>query len=305
MGAGSHGTVRILVDTGSGPSVVAGKFRFKEQHWLVPGMDVSVTIDPAAPDKFEIDWDAVASMEDRAAANDPTLADPHGARRRVAQARGVAEADVDTTRADRFEQSMQKAAQAPAPEGKVRAVVLVATIRGQFWTNQHTGHSVNFEQNSAAVLAVNVPGRDPYALFVHKFRFPRLQHDLSGAGLPALVSAGDPNDVEILWDEVPSAASQIETRMADSVAGAEARNRPVADMQKQIMDAVGHAETGPPAAIPAAGGAALGAMAPQMRQMAADNARRTLKYIQDPAQRKMLIAQYRAAGILEEGDEGL
>jgi hypothetical protein len=38
-------------------------------------------------------------------------------------------------------------------------------------------------------------------------------------------------------------------------------------------------------------------MAPQVRQLAADNARRALKYVQDPKMRKMLIDQYRAAGI--------
>jgi hypothetical protein len=41
-----------------------------------------------------------------------------------------------------------------------------------------------------------------------------------------------------------------------------------------------------------------------MQQLAADNAKRTLQFVQDPAQRRMLIEQYRAAGIvLDEGDE--
>jgi hypothetical protein len=40
-----------------------------------------------------------------------------------------------------------------------------------------------------------------------------------------------------------------------------------------------------------------------MRQMAADNAKRTLQFVQDPAQRQMLVEKYRAAGIiLDEGD---
>jgi hypothetical protein len=34
-----------------------------------------------------------------------------------------------------------------------------------------------------------------------------------------------------------------------------------------------------------------------MRQLAADNARPALQHVQDPAMRKMLIDQYRAAGI--------
>jgi hypothetical protein len=34
-----------------------------------------------------------------------------------------------------------------------------------------------------------------------------------------------------------------------------------------------------------------------MQQLAADSARRALQYVRDPAMRKMLIDQYRAAGI--------
>ena len=34
-----------------------------------------------------------------------------------------------------------------------------------------------------------------------------------------------------------------------------------------------------------------------MAQLAADNARRALQYVQDPKLRRMLIDQYRAAGI--------
>ena len=43
-------------------------------------------------------------------------------------------------------------------------------------------------------------------------------------------------------------------------------------------------------------------MAPQMRQLAADNAKRALQYVQDPKMRKLLIDQYRAAGI-DVGEE--
>ena len=40
-----------------------------------------------------------------------------------------------------------------------------------------------------------------------------------------------------------------------------------------------------------------------MRALAADSAKRALQYVQDPAMRKMLIDQYRAAGI-DIGEEG-
>ena len=48
---------------------------------------------------------------------------------------------------------------------------------------------------------------------------------------------------------------------------------------------------------PEGGAAFAGAMAPEMRKLAADSARRALQYVQDPAMRKTLIDQYRAAGI--------
>jgi hypothetical protein len=239
-------------------------------------------------------------MADRVATNDPTLADPIGAARRVAEALGLTRADTGSARSERFNEAMEKAAQTPAPAGKRRAVVLVATIRGQFWSEPHGRHGVSIERNSAAVLAVNVPGRAPYAVLARKFKFPHLQADVSGAGLPALVSESDPNDIEVLWDELPSLGSQIATRMSDSLA----RTSQATAMEDQITGALAQAGTDSQGAIPASGAGALGALAPQMGQFAAENAKRTLQFVQDPAQRKMLIEQYRAAGIvLDEGDE--
>jgi hypothetical protein len=300
FGRGSQGTVRILVDTGSGATSISRKFKFKEDRWLVPGMEVAVTIDPGRPDRFEVDWGAVPSMRDRVAANDPTLADPIGAGRRVAKALGLTQADTGNARSERFKEAMEKAVQTPAPAGTRRAVVLVVTIRGRAWSDEHAGHGVTMEQNSAAVLAVNVPGRGPYAVFARKFKFPHLQAEVTGAGLPALVSESDPNDVEVLWDELPSLGSQLAARMSD----ASARTSPATAMEEQITGALGQAGTDSQGATPAPGVAALDGLAPQMRQLAADNARRTLQFVQNPAQRKMLIEQYRAAGIvLDDGDE--
>jgi hypothetical protein len=300
FGRGSHGTVRILVDKGSGAASISRTFRYGEDRWLVRGMEVPVTIDPGRPDSFEVDWGAVPSMEDRVAANDPTLADPIGAGRRVAEALGLTQADTGRARSERFNEAMEKAAQTPAPAGRQRAVVLVATIRGRAWSEEHAGHGVTLERNSAAVLAVNVPGKSPYAVFARKFKFPHLQADVAGGGLPALVSESDPNDIEVLWDELPSAESQIATRMSDAMA----RTSPTTAMEEQISGALGQAGTDSQGAIPASGAAALGAVAPQMQQLAADNAKRSLQFVQDPAQRQMLIEQYRAAGIvLDEGDE--
>jgi hypothetical protein len=93
--------------------------------------------------------------------------------------------------------------------------------------------------------------------------------------LPALVATQAPGEVDILWDEVPSHEAQLADRIAASQAAHQAQASRADEIGAQIA----------------------GGMAPQVRQLAADNARRALKYVQDPKMRKMLIDQYRAAGI--------
>ncbi len=146
-GDAGKGTVTILVDAGSGrPIHVARSLRLSEDRWLVPGMEVPVSIDPAEPERFEVEWDAIPAIEARVAANDPTLADPAGTKRRIAAAlesagisgpaAGVSTAgmagDVGVhtpggRSSERLDEAIQAAAQRPAPPGKQRAVVVVAT----------------------------------------------------------------------------------------------------------------------------------------------------------------------------------
>jgi hypothetical protein len=363
-GASSRGTIRVVVDLGSGPVEVAGTFRFADARWLVRGMDVTVRIDPARPGDFDVDWTSVASMADRVAANDPTLADPFAAGGRVAQALGLAPEDIVTRRRDRFAHLIAAAATAPAVSGKLRAVVLIATIRGCMEVGgSHAGPStteITVHRNSEAVLAVNIPGRPPYAVLVRHFKFPRRQSDIAGGGLPALVSATDPTDVDVQWDDVPSVASQLADRTSASMSAAQDRMARQQSISAQIMvamrrhpnaepvttpaqpdpvDASAPHASGPPvspypptepaaAAYPPAGPAAqahpglpayppaafggsmptsgfrFAALAPQMREMMIDNLRRTLRYVADPAQRRMILDQYRALGMDIDG-EGL
>jgi hypothetical protein len=104
-----------------------------------------------------------------------------------------------------------------------------------------------------------------------------------------------------MWDEVPSLGSQIETRMSDSLA----RASQATAMEEQITGTLGQAGADAQGAIPASGApAAAAALAPQMQQLAADSAKRALQFVQDPAQRQMLIEQYRAAGIVLDEDDG-
>jgi hypothetical protein len=147
-----------------------------------------------------------------------------------------------------------------------------------------------------AVLAVNVPGMAPYAVLESNFRPPGGKGDHVGAGLPALVSTTDPTDIEILWDEVPSLEDQIEQRVSDAMDGQKAGMEEAQQMQQQMMEAAQKAGTNPTVpGAPLAGPAA---------EMMAQNAKRTLAYVTDPAMREMLIRQYRAAGIeIDAGDE--
>jgi hypothetical protein len=219
LGPGSNGPVRIMADLGS--RLYDGKIRMTEAHWLVPGMDVEVIHDANHPDRFEIDWESVPTMESRAAANDPALVDPVAARRKVAQALGLTQADTGTARTERVQRALEQAGTHSAPPGKLRAVVLIATIRGRRRIvgdpeNASTHDQLTYERESAAVLAVNVPGRAPYAVHVPRFKCDVDLLEPLWMPLPALVSAVDPTDVEILWREVPGHDAQLTDRIAGS-----------------------------------------------------------------------------------------
>jgi hypothetical protein len=143
-----------------------------------------------------------------------------------------------------------------------------------------------------AVLTVHIPGMAPYAVISGKFKAPRGKADQAGAGLPALVSTTDPSDIEILWDEVPSLESQIAQRMDDAMQGQRAMTD---QMQQQMTAAAQDAGANPVGAAGIPAGPAA--------EMMAENAKRALAYVTDPAMREMLIKQYRAAGIRIDEDE--
>ena len=141
---------------------------------------------------------------------------------------------------------------------------------------------------------------------------------IPGEAMPVLVSATDPRDVEIVWDEMPGLRDQIAGKMADSM---RSNSQMAAGLAAQFQAAQaqamanyppppgaaqsGAAQSGAPAypagAMPA--GAQLPAgftpagMPPQARQMLVDNLKRSLLYVTDPAQRQMVLNQYRAMGI--------
>jgi hypothetical protein len=225
-------------------------------------------------------------MEARAASGDPALADPVGARRKVAHALGLTQADTGSARTERVERALEQAGGRPAPPGKQRVVVVIATIRGRRRVvgdpeDAVTYDQVTYKRASAAVLALYVPGRASYALYVPRFKCEVDLLEPLWMPLPALVSAVDPADLEILWNEVPGHDAQLMDRVAGSIAAQQARTEQVDAFARQ----------------PLPDGS-------QMQQLAADSAKRALQYVQDPAMRKMLIDQYRAAGIDVGEDAG-
>jgi hypothetical protein len=315
IGPGSHAEMRIWCDWGEGGRALSSRMRLNEAHWLVLGMEVPVLLDPARPEKFSLDWERIPPMDVRVAAGDPALADPIAARRRVAQALGLSSSETGTWRTERVERALANAAGLAAPAGRLRAVAIIATIRGRRVIvgdadNVSSHDSVSFRRPSDAVLSVMLPGRRPYAVFVPRFSCSVDLLDPFWQPLPALVSATDPSAVAVVWEEVPREDAQLQERIAGSLAAQQERVAMVAEFGRAQLAALGQPGGGaPPAAAPPAAdwSAQSAQMAPaaadwsaqsaQMARLAADNARRTLQYIQDPAMRSLLISQYRAAGI--------
>jgi hypothetical protein len=289
IGGYATGSIRVVVN---GRQLDA-TFRFGDRRWVTRGMEIPIRLDG---DVFEVDWDAVGSMAERAAANESCLADPIGAKARVAQAIGVPMSELGGTQPGDLRASLAKAAAMPAPAGKQRAVVLLTSVRGRIEDSGDSDSSsggtalVTMNRGSEAVLSVNVPGRAPYALFVPKFKIPRRRLVAVPGGLPALVSTTDPGAVEIQWDEMPSTNEQIATRMAASMQRTQQQHAAMADIYRNaVAQTAGEPATGYP--MPTM------AMPPQARAMLVANLRIALQNVTDPARRQLMIDQYRAMGV--------
>ncbi|MEO6472169.1 MAG: hypothetical protein ABIR57_09565 [Aeromicrobium sp.] len=312
---GKHflGTVRIAIENATPPIYTARSFKLDRSHWLVRGTSVPITIDPAQPQDFELNWEEIPGIEQLVDARDPALCDPMGTQRKIAEVveRLTRTVNVDnlppelrealdhmknqdSSPADHFAEALDKARHEPAPTGMVRAVVIIATTTmtvvqdggGGDGDVGHRHRSSNGKHD--AVLSVHIPDREPYAVFVPNLNRPRNRADVMGAGLPALVSTSDPCAVEVLWDELPSLKEQINDRLS------EASNR-MQSAEAAIREATAKAQQNPPSyAAPAAGAPQVSA---EMREMMINSAKIALASIRDPTQRKMMIDQYRLAGI--------
>lgn len=215
----------------------------------------------------------------------------------------IAEAAALAARDDSLEglrDSIDGAAREPAPAGKRRAVVLIATsavtLRNMGDDQDRNAYTRDRHGKHAAVLAVNLPGEAPYAVFDQKFKHPSGKSPPAGPGLPALVSAADPVDVQVLWEEMPSIKEQ--NRRTATAAMQDAHS-----LEEFTRGAP--SPPGPPA-TPTGGTSRAPGMAQMpanMQAMIAQNAKAALAATTDPAMRKLLIDQYRAAGIEIDEDD--
>ena len=294
-GSYSQGSIRIVVDTSAAPHrQLSGTFHFADDHWLVAGMDAPVFLDPLQPDAFEIDWANVPTMQEQVAANNPAIADPFAAARRIGEAIGLTPNEKTASQYERFQKAVADAAGKPAPAGALRAVAILASVRGRFESGDDgddggaTRTSVSLMSNSPAVLSVAIPGQAPYAAYLPKFKVPRNHTLIPGEPMDVLVKSADRQDVEILWSELAGIGDQIAARASDTV---KANSKLVAAMSEQIEAATAAATANPGAPMAGTG------VPPAMRQMLVDNLKRSLMNVNDPAKRQLVLDQYKAMGV--------
>ena len=314
-------TIRIAIDYATPPIYTAAAFKLERDHWLVRGMSVPVMIDPAYPEGFQVLWDEVPGMEQLAAAREPALCDPIGTRAKVGEVVVRLTSTVDVASLpeelreeverlqnrggpppDHFAEALDKARQEPAPSGTVRAVVVIAATTVTM-IQDGGGGDAGFRRRTSegkhdAVLSVHVPDREPYAVFVRDFNRPRKKADATGAGLPALVSTNDPSSVEVLWDEIPSIKEQAKDLISEAMERMQSAQagfaQDQAQMEATIRAATERAATQPAPAAPPPGAQPIPA---EVREQMISGAKLAFQYMKDPAQRQMLIEQYRLAGI--------
>jgi hypothetical protein len=299
-GSYSQGTIRVLVDTPAGPHrQLSGTFRFADDHWLAAGMDAPVFLDPLQPDSFDVDWAGIPTMQEQVAANNPALADPFAASRRIAHALGITPSEKTASQYERFQRAVADAASKPAPADSLRGAAILTSVRGRFESGDDgdeggaTRTNVSLTRNSPAVLSVGLPGEAPYAVYLPEFKIPHRHLLIPGEPMDVLVKAADRQDVEILWSELAGLGDQIAARASDS---GQANSKLVAAMSEQIHAATEQAAaqaTAAPGATPMAGTG----VPPQMRQMLVDNLKRSLLYVDDPAKRQQVLDQYKAMGL--------
>jgi len=224
IGGFARGTVQVLAEVpGVGRRQLSNDFRLKSEHWLVPGLEVTIAIDPANPSRFAVDWSTLPPMEQLVAQNHPALADPFAASRHIAEVVGITPSAKTAALYERVQKAVAEAPSKPARPGYRRAVGYVTTIRGRYQGSSDesgSGGGVRFDRESPAALSVMLPDRAPYALFVPKFAYPSKRLIVRTEPLPVLVSATNPGDFIVVWNEVGDLFGQVGARRSDTLKSA-------------------------------------------------------------------------------------
>lgn len=272
------GPLTVVADLPSGPRpLIRRAVSITGDRWLVPGMQVPIAVDPDDPDHFDVDWDSIPPIEQRVTAQDPTLVDPRTAVAATLEATGTATMRGEAALAqahswgrpdptDGFDAAMADAASKPAPEGKTRAVVIVASMRVYIFDEESGDYDKTrawsmWRHGADAVLSVNVPGRAPYAVFEPAMKFPRSKPSTHPGFLPAFVSLADDHDIEIVWDEVPDRLSthekderRKEQQAAGEAAGRKLQQERIAQMNEmtaRLPGAIAAAQSAQAPGVPA------------------------------------------------------
>lgn len=231
--------VFVVADLGAGPTVIRSVVDLDRDRWLVPGTTVTIDVNPVqlgGVRAFTVDWASVAPIRDRAAAGDPALVDPRGARLAAVAARTAAaplppaSPGMGNSRSTPCSGPVLEVASWSAAcddaisrtgvtvDGTVRAVAVVSAMRMLFSDLTHDGQGRPNPQldremlfywrkraGNETVLSINIAGRSPYAVFVPDFDSPAEKPATIAPWLypwlPVLVSPSGAIDVR--WDEVP------------------------------------------------------------------------------------------------------
>jgi hypothetical protein len=132
---------------------------------------------------------------------------------------------------DSFDQALAALPGATAPQGETRALAIPVAMRISMSSTSHNwdgtpamnadGRPQHPLHGNQTVLAINVPGRAPYAVFDKHFKSPRDKPMYLNPSLypflPARVSDSDPNRVEIVWDEVATEEQTLSTKISETV----------------------------------------------------------------------------------------
>ena len=132
-GPGSNGPVRIVADLGSGPRLHDGKIRMTDAHWLVPGMDAAVQCSIRMIRRGGSRSIGSRCRPSRPAPRQATrrlrIRSRRGGRSRTHS--GLPRPTPGPRGRNGSERALEQAASQPKPPGKLRAVALIATIRGR------------------------------------------------------------------------------------------------------------------------------------------------------------------------------